>query len=171
MSANKAIAAEAPGKLNLSSEPQQVILPTSNLAYLEKIGPFLKTAPLAWKKFWSIATGQLDKSSIAFAVGLSRIDETKTGDAAYVYQAGVLLKTTPSRVPDGLQMRAIKSGKYARFWLTGSYSQLPAAYPAAFSILKKAKLELRKDFCIEKYLNSPDTPEQELKTEILIPIN
>jgi len=171
MSANKASVADAQGKLNLSREPQEVILPASSLMYLEKIGPFLKTAPLAWKEFWSIATGQLDKSAIAFAVGLSRIDETKKGDAAYIYQAGVLLKTTPSRVPDGLRMRALKPGKYVQFLLTGSYSQLPAAYPAAFSILEKAKWALREDFCIEKYLNSPDTPEQELKTEILIPIN
>lgn len=170
MSANKATAPDAPVKLNLSSEPETVILPPSNLAYLEKNGPFLKTAPLAWKEFWSIATRQLDESEIAGAVALSRIDETKTGDAAYVYQAGVLLKAKPAGVPNGLRSRQLKTGKYARFLLMGSYSQLSAAYPAAFSILEKAKLRIREDFCIEKYLNSPDTPEHELNTEILIPI-
>jgi DNA gyrase inhibitor GyrI len=170
MSANKAPVADAQAKLNLSSEPQVVTLPASNLAYVEKIGPFSKTAPVAWKEFWAIASTHLDESEIAGAAGLSRIDETKSGDAAYVYQAGALLKTAPSRVPNGLLARRLESGKYACFLLTGSYSQLPAAYPAAFSILEKAKLRIRDDFCIEKYLNSPDTPEQELKTEILIPI-
>ncbi len=102
--------------------------------------------------------------------GLSRIDDTKAGDAAFIYQAGVFHKAKPRNVPDGLQARSLREGKYARFLLTGPYSQLAGAYPVAFSILEKAKVAVRKDFCIEKYLNSPDTPESQLKTEILIPV-
>ena len=93
-----------------------------------------------------IATGQLDESEIAGAVALSRIDETKTGDAAYVYQAGVLLKAKPAGVPDGLRSRQLKTGKYARFLLMGSYSQLSAAYPAAFRFWKKQRYESVKIF-------------------------
>ena len=96
MSANKATAPDAPVKLNLSSEPETVILPPSNLAYLEKNGPFLKTAPLPWKEFWSIATGQLDDSEIAGAVVLAelRLTNRHTSHARrgeFVFRAVVFL--------------------------------------------------------------------------------
>jgi DNA gyrase inhibitor GyrI len=166
----KATAPDVQPKLNLSSEPDIVSLSPATLAYVEKLGPFQKTAPLAWKQFWSIAAGRIAAGDIAAAVALSRIDDTRAGDAAYIYQAGVLLTRKAAVAPDGLQLRELQPGKYARFLLTGPYAQLSAAYPAAFSILQTANFRLREDFCIEKYLNSPDTPEHELQTDILIPI-
>ena len=170
MTASKPNASDAPDNLNMTRELETLTLQPSILVYVEKLGAFPKTAPMAWKEFWSIAAGQLDRGQITSMGGLSRIDETKAGDAAFIYQAGVFLREKPDSVPNGLQLRLLEEGKYARFLLTGSYSQLPAAYPFAFSVLEKAKVALRKDFCIERYHNSPDTPEAKLKTEILIPI-
>jgi DNA gyrase inhibitor GyrI len=163
-------ASDVPAKPNITSDLEFITLQPSFLVYLEKLGPFSKTAPLAWKEFWSIAAGQLGQGKNSSMVGLSWIDETKAGDAAFIYQAGVLLVEKPDRIPNGLQVRLLKEGKYARFLLTGAYSQLPIAYPFAFSILEKENVAVRKDFCLEKYLNSMDTPEENLKTEILIPV-
>ncbi|MBV9687462.1 MAG: GyrI-like domain-containing protein, partial [Alphaproteobacteria bacterium] len=143
-------------RVNLTADPEIITSQPAILVYLEKIGPFLKTAPLAWREFWSIAKGQFDRSEIAAMVALSRIDSTKTGDAAFAYQAGVTLKSKPTKIPQGLRSRELHSGKYARFLLTGSYGQLPAAYPQAFSTLKALKLETHDDFCIERYLNTPE---------------
>jgi DNA gyrase inhibitor GyrI len=157
--------------LNLTTTPDIAILPPGILLYLEKHGPFMKQAPLAWQEFWAIANGHVDKKNVVGMVGLSRIDPTQKGDAAFIYQAGVLLKSNQERVPGGLKVRSIEKGTYARFLLTGAYSQLAAAYPAAFTILEKAALQRSYDFCMEKYLNSPmDTSEAKLQTEILIPI-
>jgi DNA gyrase inhibitor GyrI len=157
--------------VNLTARPEIITSKPAFLVYLEKIGPFLKTAPVAWKEFWSIGGGRLDPSQIAAMAGLSRIDHNKTGDDAFIYQAGVTLKSKPAQIPPGLQSRELESDKYALFLLTGSYAQLPAAYPKAFSILKDAGLEIRDDFCVERYLNTPqDTPEDRLETEILIPL-
>jgi len=171
MTASVTKTSDVPAGLNLTSELECISLDPALFVYLEKLGPFAKTAPSAWKEFWSLAEGQLDHSQITGMAGLSCIDETKTGDAAFKYQAGVFLKREPGIVPNGLQVRSLKEGKYARFLLTGPYSQLSAAYPFAFSTLEKAKVAVRKDFCIEKYLNGPDTPQAELRTEILIPIS
>ena len=171
MTASVTKGSDVPAGLNLTSELESIILKPSILVYLEKLGPFAKAAPSAWKGFWSLAAGQLDQSQITSMAGLSCIDETKAGDAAFIYQAGVFLKEEPGIVPNGLQVRSLKEGKYARFVLTGPYSQLSAAYPFAFSTLEKAKVAVRKDFCIEKYLNGPDTPQAKLRTEILIPIS
>ena len=64
-----------------------------------------------------------------------------------------------------------KGGKYARFVLTGSYSNLGAASGRVFERVKELDLKRRDDFCIESYVNDPKTtPESELVTEILIPI-
>jgi DNA gyrase inhibitor GyrI len=162
---------EKASEVNLTGTPEIIMTQPAFLVYLEKIGSFSKTAPSAWKEFWSIADGQFDQDQIAGMAGLSRIDYTKTGDDVFIYQAGVTLKSKPAQIVQGLQSRELESGKYARFLLTGSYAQLPAAYPKAFSILEALKLEIRDEFCVEKYLNTPqETSEDRLKTEILIPV-
>jgi AraC family transcriptional regulator len=158
--------------LHLSSTPKIITLEPAPLLYLQKIGPFIKNAPLAWKEFWHIVGGKIEQNQMAGMVGLGRIDHTKTGDDAFIYRAGVVLHQMPDNVPAGLQRGVLPQGNYACFLLTGSYSQLPSAYPAIFAMTDKEKLYVRSDdFCIERYLNNPQTtPEEQLETEILIPI-
>jgi DNA gyrase inhibitor GyrI len=162
--------AEASQAINMTTAPEKVTLLEAPYVYLEKIGPFLIQAPKAWPEFWAIAEGKILPETIESMAGLSRIDNTKQGDDAYIYQAGCVLKGPLVQVPAGLRTRMLKGGAYARFLLTGSYSQLPRAYPAAFSIMEENKMRIRDEFCMEKVLNSPsNTPEDQLKTEILIP--
>ena len=88
-----------------------------------------------------------------------------------IYQAGVALASEPGKLPDGMRHRAIKSGKYARFLLTGPYSHIWMAFDRIFKTLADKKVELRPEFCIESYLNDPRvTPEDQLKTDLLVPI-
>jgi DNA gyrase inhibitor GyrI len=162
---------EKASDVKLTPSPEMITSEPAFFVYIEKTGAFSKTAPSAWKEFWSIAGRQFDQDQIAGMVGLSRIDHTKTGDAAFIYQAGIMLKSKPPLIPQGLRSRELASGKYARFLLTGSYNQLAAAYPKAFSILEAEKEEVRDEFCIERYLNTPqEVPEDRLQTEILIPV-
>lgn len=159
-------------KINLTTEPEMVELQSQVFLYLEAIGPFMKTAPQCWQDFWQFIGSAATTLPIVHMAGLSRIDESKTGDAQFIYQAGAFLKTEPNVIPKHLQVRNTKPGKYAKFVLTGSYNQLPEAYPKAFEILATKNIPLRNDFCIEIYVNNPQTTaEAELKTEILIPIH
>lgn len=159
-------------RLHLSPAPEVIHMPETPFVYLEKRGPFVTQAPVAWYEFWTkAATGGLDKGLMTCMAGLSRIDSTQEGDNAFVYQAGTMVLSLPDPFPAGLQYRLLKAGMYARFLMTGSYTQFPQAYPAAFERVAIAQLQLRPDFCIERYLNSPqDTAEENLKTEILVPI-
>lgn len=158
-------------KLNMTTEPQRITLGPATLVYLEKRGPFMVQAPRAWKEFHTLAQGKFAAAKSLGMVGLSRIDPTLVGDDANIYQAGMLFEAKPDSIPPELAQRELKKADYARFLLTGSYSQFPAAYPAAFAILEKSAIRLRNDFCIERYLNTPnDVPEHRLETEILIPI-
>lgn len=88
-----------------------------------------------------------------------------------IYEAGVSVGESPAKLPNGLRERRIKSGKYARFLLTGPYSHIWMAFDRIFKTLAEKNVDLRPEFCIENYLNDPrTTPEDQLKTELLIPI-
>ena len=88
-----------------------------------------------------------------------------------IYQAGVGVNTMPKKPLQGLQQKQIKEGRYARFLLTGPYSQIWIAFNQVFKIVAQNNVKLRPEFCIENYLNDPKvTPEDQLKTEILVPV-
>ncbi len=159
-------------KINLTEKPEIVTLQPATFVYIEKIGPFLQQAPLAWQEFWAVGQMAFNKENTLAMLGLSMIDKKKKGDDAFIYQAGVSVKSELKKMPQNLKKRELPSGRYARFLLTGSYSQLAEAYPQAFESIAKAKLAIRDEFCMESYLNTPaDTAENDLKTEILIPIH
>eukprot|EP00735_Rhodelphis_limneticus_P006697 TRINITY_DN19129_c0_g1::TRINITY_DN19129_c0_g1_i1::g.13907::m.13907 TRINITY_DN19129_c0_g1::TRINITY_DN19129_c0_g1_i1::g.13907 ORF type:complete len:162 (+),score=27.20,GyrI-like/PF06445.10/3.5e-20,Cass2/PF14526.1/1.9e-11 TRINITY_DN19129_c0_g1_i1:80-565(+) len=158
--------------IRLSTEPEIITSVPALFLYLEKIGPFSKNAPQAWGEFWlPEAGGKIPRDQITGMLALSRIDCTKEGDDKFTYQAGIYVKSQPESLPANLQIRELPAGKYARFLLKGPYEQLAYAYPAAFAIMEKKDMKLREDFCMERYLNDPETtPQDQLETEILIPI-
>ena len=87
-----------------------------------------------------------------------------------IYRAGVSLAAGPVKLPAGLEYAKFEGGKYSRFVLTGSYSNLPQASGRVFEMVSERKIKLRDDYCIENYVNDPrTTPEEQLVTEILIP--
>lgn len=146
-------------------------MPPSTFLYLEKVGPFEKSAPLAWEEFIWRTHGLFDDAEVEAGASAFRIDRKKEGDGAFVYQAGILLKSLPRFLPEGLMLRTLEAGKYARFCLQGAHEQLTSAYPRAFAKMARAGLRMREGFRVEKYLNKAAiTPVEDLRTEILIPV-
>jgi AraC family transcriptional regulator len=89
-----------------------------------------------------------------------------------IYEAGLAVASPPEKMPKGLAYKKIKPGNYARFLLTGPYSQIWAAFSQIFKTLGTSEVTLRPEFCIENYLNDPKvTPEKELLTELLVPVS
>jgi effector-binding domain-containing protein len=75
----------------------------------------------------------------------------------------------PNNCPKAFNILQFKGGKYSRFVLTGSYSNLPQASGRVFEIVAEKQIQLRDDYCIENYANDPrTTPEEKLITEILV---
>ena len=156
--------------INLSPKPEIVNRPAAHYVYLEKMGPFSEVAPSAWTQFSSMASG-IARDQMRGMLGLSIIDRNKSGNEGMIYQAGIALASKPAEIPKGLQYRKIDAGKYARFLLTGPYSQLGDAFSQVFCKLSEESIQLRDDFCVENYLNDPrNTPEAQLLTEILVPV-
>jgi AraC family transcriptional regulator len=156
--------------MNLTSNFETVTRPLTHYVFLEKRGPFAEVAPPLWNDLMPLLR-HLDQQQIREYLGVSGIDKSKPGEDAMIYQAGVACAKEPVKLSDGLQHRAIKPGKYARFLLTGPYSQIWMAFDRIFRTLAENKVALRPEFCIENYLNDPRfTPEDKLQTELLIPI-
>ncbi len=158
-------------KPNLTTIAERISFPDSHFIYREKKGPFMKMAQLAWQEFWQLTEKAVDKSLMTDRVSLHKVDLGKEGDERFVYQAGALVSAMPPSLPEGLQYRMVTGGAYACFTLTGSYHQLPQAWPAAYAQVEASDFVMRRDFAMERCLNTPrDTPQEALKTQILIPI-
>jgi AraC family transcriptional regulator len=157
--------------MNLTPNYETITRPLTHYVFLEKRGPFPEVAPPLWNAFMPLLP-RLNQLQIREYLGVSGIDKSKPGEDAMIYQAGVACSEEPQKLADGLQHRAIKPGKYARFLLTGPYSQIWPAFDRMFKTLADKNVELRPEFCIENYLNDPRyTPEEKLQTELLIPIS
>ena len=71
----------------------------------------------------------------------------------------------------GLTKEVIPASKYAKFLLKGSYEGIWYAFDKAFKHVDESDFEFTGGPSLEVYLNDPSqTPEEELLTEILIPI-
>jgi AraC-like DNA-binding protein/effector-binding domain-containing protein len=158
-------------KLNLSAKHEIVTRPALHYVFLEKTGPFGEIAPSTWEDFFRLLGDQVRPDEIRGVLGMSGIDKNKKGEDAMSYQAGFAVATKPADIPKGLQYRKIDAGKYARFLLTGPYSQISPAFSQVFRALSENSVALREDYCVENYLNDPrNTPEEQLLTEILVPV-
>ena len=162
--------------------------------YREKIGPFQVNAPKAWQEFWESTSTWFNRDNSTMMLSANFIDGTKEGDDKYLYRAGVILKTPPECLPEGksscfwnfngdlpcvsssligITLGDLDGGKYAKFLLTGPYSQLALAFPTAYTEIGRCDLTTRTAFAFEVYLNTPASvsDESQLLTEIYIPVN
>jgi AraC family transcriptional regulator len=158
--------------VNLTPSFEVVTRPLTHYVYLEKQGPFAEIAPPTWNGLFPLIAGKIDEKQIVGYLGLSGIDKSRMGEEAMIYEAGLAVASPPEKMPKGLAYKKIKPGNYARFLLTGRYSQIWAAFRQIFKTLGNSKVALRPEFCIENYLNDPKiTPEKELLTELLVPVS
>lgn len=152
-------------QLNFTGTPDTVVWPETHYVYVEKTGPIKINAPKAWQELHQVLPKLLDQNQIAGFMSFYRVEPP-------VYRAGVSVTQKPEHLPAGVQYQRARGGKYARFTLVGPYSHLPEASGRAFQIAHSSKLALRDGYNIENYVNNPrTTPEDQLITEILFPID
>lgn len=159
-----------PLKMNLA--PEIVIRPDMHYLYVEKKnGAFQDIAQQAWPELMAKLGNAMHPGEVTEYLGLSTIDRSSNEEETTIYQAGVALPEDPSQKPKGLHYKKLQGGRYAKFLLRGSYTQLWVAFSEIFRSLSASHIQLRDGFCIENYLNDPRmTPEAALLTEILLPI-
>jgi predicted transcriptional regulator YdeE len=149
--------------MNLTEEPEIVIYPESHYVFLERVGPFMSTAPQAWQDVHQYAPKISEHNKIAGAMSLYKVGPK-------IYRAGFLLSAPAVGLPEGVQYERFAGGKYSRFVLIGPYTDMPQASGRVWEIVAEKKIPLRDEFAIEHYMNDPkSTPEDQLITEILVP--
>jgi len=149
--------------MNLTQEPEVVDFPVTHYVFVEKIGPFMQNAGQAWQTAHTFVPELSKRNQITGYMSLYKMGPK-------VYRAGFGLSGPPVDLPEGLGYEKFEGGKYARFVLTGPYSQLPAASGQVWTVAEN-KLAVRDDFAIENYMNDPRvTPEDQLITQILVPV-
>jgi effector-binding domain-containing protein len=151
--------------MTLNERPKSVIRPDMHFVYVEKLGPFMKTAPKAWGELSQSLPALQEQNKITGKLSLFKTEPKK-----HILQAGVSLASKPAKLPKGMKYAKVRGGRYARFILTGPYSDLPMAWARVFDLVVEKKLKVRPSFCIESYVNdSVDTSDDQLVTEILVP--
>jgi predicted transcriptional regulator YdeE len=150
--------------MQLTEKPEFVTWPETHYVFIEKRGPIPQNAPAAWQDFHGTAPQLPQDIPVTGSLALYKMEPP-------VYRAGVSVATKPANLPDGLDYERFAGGKYARFQLTGPYSQLGQATTRVMEIVRDSNLKLRDDYHIEHYVNDPrHTPEHQLVTEILLPV-
>lgn len=149
--------------MNLTEEPERVEWPATHVVFIEKVGPFMKTARAAWEELHAAKSLIAESNQIVGAMALYRM-------APDTYRAGFILAAEAKGLPREVTYEHFAGGRYSRFVLTGSYANLPRASGRVWEIVSKSGLMVRPEFAIENYVNDPQTTgEDELITEILVP--
>jgi len=149
--------------MNLTLEPEIVTWPETHYVFLERTGPFMKTAPDAWTNLHKNVPAIAEKNQITGYMSLYKM-------GPQIYRAGVAVAAPPVDLPEGIHYEKFSGGKYSRFVLTGPFCQLPEASGKVWTIAEERPIAQRDDFAIEHYVNDPRvTPEEQLVTEILVP--
>jgi len=152
--------------LNLTEEGEIVSFGPIHYAFIEKKGEFSQTAPACWTELHSVRPEIAKNNQITIFFSSFQTEPEK------IYFAGVGLTEPAKQLPAGIQYKLFPGGQYARFVLTGPFSNLPAACHRVFEIVKERKIRVRaNDYFVEHYLDDPDsTPQDKIRTEILVPI-
>lgn len=152
-------------KIDLDENAHVVTLPAIHYYFAEAKGPFEKSATDTWGKAFSVFESLKKNSKVISAMSLYKMSPEQ------IYRAGFSLEEKIRNVQDGFKYEKFPGGKYLKFVLKGSYVQLPEASARVMQIIKERNIPLRDDYFIENYVNDPSkTPENELLTEILVPV-
>lgn len=150
--------------MKLTETPEIVNWPVTHYVFIEKVGPFQDTAMKAWQTLHQVSQEIGKHCKIVGAMALYKMKPEM------IYRAGHIVDSKPAQLPDGVQYVRFEGGKYSKFTLVGSYSNLPMASGKVMEIRDRTQIPVRDDFYIENYANNPQTtPEDQLITEILVP--
>ena len=124
--------------MNLNEHPESVTWPAAHYVFVEKIGPFKDTAQQAWQEVRSFSREIATNNKITGAMSLYKMGPK-------IYRAGYILSSPPVQLPEGVTYESFAGGKYIRFVLSGSYSNLPEASGRVWGIAAETKVQLRDD--------------------------
>lgn len=147
----------------VNRDPQRVV-------FIRHIGPYFEVGPV-WERLgqWAGQKGLFGPNTRMF--GLSYDDPDVTDDSKLRYDACITVGDEVEGEGE-IGVQEVAGGTFGRFVHEGSYNGLATSYAAFFANwLPESGYEADNRPCIEIYLNMMgEVPEEELRTEILIPL-
>jgi len=127
------------------------------------------TIPHTWWRLMQIASGWPVRGCMGMATG-DGDEGTESPDRGFVYHAAVALEGDPPQATEFVPIE-LAGGRYAQHTLTGPYTQINAAVSALYAAwLPQSGFEPDDRPVLEVYHSPFDTPPQDLRTDLLIPI-
>jgi AraC family transcriptional regulator len=154
-------------KINMDMNPEVITRnETVIYGYQSEDTSFKDAAQVAWQQFLEIIPTLKEDLSQSEFLGVGEMAGTQCS-----YKAAITLPKNEDAKIDKLAREVIPASKYAKFLLKGSYEGIWFAFDKAFKYINEGNYEIGEAPALEVYLNDPSiTPEEELLTEILIPI-
>jgi AraC family transcriptional regulator len=145
-------------------------LPARRVVGLPHTGPYPEVGPV-FRTVWTrlVEAGAQGTAQGGVMVALSDPDGLP---AAELQSFAGVLWPEDAPVPAGLEELRLAGGRHAVLAHTGSYATLQAAYDWLFGTWMEDAGEMPgRGPCHEVYLNDPsDTPEDQLRTDIFVPL-
>ena len=92
--------------MNLTEQPEIVAWPATHYVFIEKVGPFMQTAPAAWTEAHPLVAEILQNNQISAYLTLFKREPQ-------IYRAGFALAAAPVQPPEGLVYELFPGGKTA----------------------------------------------------------
>lgn len=153
-------------------------LPPEEVLACRRTGPYLESAPEAWRALWDWLrrAGLAERVRGVYGYGLDNPEAVAPAELRYdacVALEGTAAADAEAGADAGIERRQLPGGRYAVTRLEGSYSGMPAAFGRLFREWLPASGEIPEleRPCLEIYLNDPgEVPEAELLTDLCLPI-
>ncbi len=145
-------------------------LKPSRVAYIRHIGPYQECVT-AWKELSGWAKSKGIYLSSTFWIGASYDDPADTPPEKLRYDACVVVDDSIEE-DETVKIQILTGGRYASAVHEGPYNNMIQTFTAMFTKgLPEAGLKWRESPCLEIYMNDCESvPEDQLKTELLIPV-
>ena len=132
-------------------------------------GPFAETAPGVWERLFASVDLAAHTTDTTEFLGLSRVEDRVGKSPRNVYHAAFTVEEA-LEIP-GCETVPVQGGHYLRWVLKGPHRNIWPAFHRVLRLANESTHALREAPCLEIYLNNPAmTPEPELLTELLVPI-
>jgi AraC family transcriptional regulator len=167
------LAESFPVQTSVAPEKETLRLPPQNLIYRTYIGNYSEYNSItfdkeAWDSLYEYAETHKILPSNPEYYGIC-LDDSNIRQPNRCRFYACITVNSPLKKADGvIRPMQIEGGKYNLYKYLGSYDGLDSFYQAIFH---KFDFELRDDFILERYPNSPqESNEEALITEVLIPV-
>jgi AraC family transcriptional regulator len=144
-------------------------LNTMRVGAVRHVGPYDKIGP-KFQQLGAIA-GQAGLFQAPGAVMLGIFhDNPRETPAENLRSDAAIAVSGETPLPEGLTEQVVPGGRYARFTHIGSYEGLPGAW-TQFSASLGSAYRMREGPGLEIYRNNPmNTPKEELRTDLYMPV-